>query len=242
MESQTIKKLNQSLNLNYEKDNGIWIKSGKSLRKLDGILGIGLPVILLLFTYLNFGLKAPLNSISHFYYTNAGTIFTTILSLIAVFLIVYSGYEFIDFVISTLAGLFALLVVLLPTGNLADVCCDPAREYAVVYINGNELRENFHLISAAIFILLLAFMSIFIFTKSKYPIHKREKQKITRNRIYRVCGVLILISLLIMLAGFNNIIPRDIYLDNKLTFWMETLAVESFGVSWLIKGGILFRD
>lgn len=151
MQNKTYKYLSQSLHLDYEQDDGIWIKSGKSLRKLIGILGIGLPLTLLLFTYFNFNSISPLESISHYYYTNAGTIFTSILSLIAVFLLVYSGYEFIDFAISTLAGVFALFVVLFPTGNLADVCCDPAREYAVVYLNGNEFRENFHLISAAFF-------------------------------------------------------------------------------------------
>lgn len=32
------------------------------------------------------------------------------------------------------------------------------------------------------------------------------------------------------------------YQNNRLTFWMETLAVESFGFAWLIKGETMFKD
>ena len=44
------------------------------------------------------------------------------------------------------------------------------------------------------------------------------------------------------LGGFCKLIPEDIYQNHQLTFWMEALAVESFGFSWLIKGETLFKD
>lgn len=235
-------KMEKALHLDYDHDDGIWIKSGKSLRRLIGILGISLPVVLVLASLTFFDLNAPLESISHYYYTRAGAIFTTILSLIAIFLIVYSGKKSIDFYISAVAGICALFVVLFPTGSLSDICCDTSKTYAVTYITENSFRETFHLVSAAVFISLLAYMSFFIFTKSDKPPHLRGKAKIKRNRIYRICGGLIVVALLVMLAGFKGLIPEEIYFGKNLTFWMEALAVESFGIAWLIKGETFFQD
>ena len=51
-----------------------------------------------------------------------------------------------------------------------------------------------------------------------------------------------IIALLVIFAGFLNWIPTPIYDENHLTFWMETVAIESFGFSWLVKGEALFKD
>jgi len=242
MENQLDKKVKKVLKLDYEQDDGVWLRSGKSLRRLIGILGMSLPVILLLITLSSFELNRPLESISHYYYTRAGSVFTVILSLIAIFLLVYSGKKSVDFYISTFAGVFALFVVFFPTGNLSAECCVEGMEYSVTYFDGNSFREVFHLVAAALFLLLLAYMSFFIFTKSNKPPGERGSAKVKRNRIYRVCGVLIVVSLLVMLAGFKGLIHKDIYFGNNLTFWMETVAVESFGFAWLIKGDTFFTD
>ena len=46
-----------------------------------------------------------------------------------------------------------------------------------------------------------------------------------------------------MVAGFKEvIISEKFYETYHLTFWMETLAVECFGIAWLIKGETLFKD
>lgn len=245
MQSQLTKKVNNMINLDYTKDDDIWLKNSKTLRKLIGVLGMALPFILIIITFLFFDLARPIESISHYYYTRAGTVFTVILSVIAIFLIVYSGKAPKDFYISTLAGVFALFVVFFPTGNLSAECCDTLRAYSVTFIKGNasvEFRETFHLVSAALFLLLLAYMSFFLFTKSNKPPEHRGKKKKIRNRIFRVCAVLIVASLIIILLGFTGVIPDDIYNGNQLTFWMETLAVESFGFAWLIKGEAMFKD
>jgi len=242
MENQIQKNINNSLALDFDNDEGIWIKRGKTLRMLIGILGVSLPILLLLITFIFFGLNSPLESISHYYFTRASTIFTTILSLIAIFLIVYSGKEPIDFYISTLAGITAMIVVFFPTGNLVEVCCDPTKSYAVTNFPESSIRETIHLISAGIFIASLAFMSYFIFTKSNKPAVSRGKAKVIRNRIYRVCGFFIVIALAIIFLGFIEVIPENDYNNYNLTFWMETLAIESFGFSWLVKGGAFFKD
>ena len=194
---------------------------------------MALPLILIAFTFLFFDLAQPIESISHYYYTRAGTFFTVILSVIAIFLIVYSGKEPKDFYISTFAGIFALFVVFFPTGNLSAECCDTLKAYSVTFIEGNAsagFRETFHLISAALFLLLLAYMSFFLFTKSnKAPEHRGKKKRI-RNRIFRVCAVLIVVSLIIILLGFTGVINADFYNGNQLTFWMENSRSRKFWV------------
>ena len=245
MQNKMTRKVHDMMNLDYSKDDDIWLKKSKTLRKLIGVLGMLLPFLLIIITFLFFDLSRPIESISHYYYTRAGTVFTVILSVIAIFLIVYSGKAPKDFYISTLAGIFALFVVFFPTGNLSTECCDTLTAHSVTFIKGNAsagFREVFHLVSAALFLLLLAYMSYFLFTRSDKPPAQRGKKKRLRNRIYRVCAVLIVLSLIIILLGFTKVISSEIYDGNQLTFWMETLAVESFGFAWLIKGEAMFSD
>ena len=85
-------------------------------------------------------------------------------------------------------------------------------------------------------------MSLCLFTKSDKPKHQRGARKIWRNRIYRTCGIIMIAALLVILSGMLELIPPDYYDGHHLTFWMETLAVESFGFSWLVKGRTLLRD
>jgi hypothetical protein len=245
MQNPLTKKVNNMINLDYKKEDDIWLQNSKTLRKLIGVLGMALPILLIIITFLFFDLARPIESISHYYYTRAGSVFTVILSVIAIFLIVYSGKESKDFYISTLAGVFALFVVFFPTGNLSETCCDTLKAYSVTFINGNAsagFRETFHLVSAALFLLLLAYMSYFMFTKSNKPKGHRGRKKVIRNKIFRVCGGLIVLSLIIILLGFTGVISDDFYNGNQLTFWMETVAVEAFGFAWLIKGEAMFSD
>ncbi|TXE16184.1 hypothetical protein ES692_13710 [Psychroserpens burtonensis] len=245
MQNQLTKKVNNMINLDYKKEDDLWLQNSKTLRKLIGVLGMALPILLIIITFLFFDLSRPIESISHYYYTRAGSIFTVILSVIAIFLIVYSGKAPKDFYISTFAGIFALFVVFFPTGNLSETYCESLKAYSITFIEGNTssgFRETFHLISAALFLILLAYMSFFLFTKSNKLKGYRGQKKVIRNRICRVCAGLIVLSLIIILLGFTGVINEDFYNGNQLTFWMETVAVESFGFAWLIKGETMFSD
>jgi hypothetical protein len=242
MEESKKSDLNALLNVDYKEDNTIWLTSSKTLRKIIGILGMVMPILLFGFLYLDSGLQYPLESISHYYYTRVSGIFIIILSLLAIFLIVYKGKDPIDFYISLFAGVFALLVVLFPTTNLSQKCCDPNIEYAITYLEPSDFRKNLHYTAAALFFICLSYMSFFLFTKSNKTPDKRGNQKIIRNRIYRTCGVLMFLSILIIFAGYLKIIPTIYFKTFPLNFWMETLAIESFGFAWLIKGETLFQD
>jgi hypothetical protein len=79
---------------------------------------IALPVLLYVFLRLDTGYARPLESISHYYFTRVSGIFVIVVSLLAIFLIIYKGNHPVDFILSTLAGACALLLVLFPTSNI----------------------------------------------------------------------------------------------------------------------------
>lgn len=236
----------KSLNVAFTGHDDIWLTSGYTLRKLIGILGMSLPLLLWLFLGIASNHYSVLESISHYYYTRAGSVFTIIVSLLAIFLFVYKGREPIDFYLSGIAGLFALCVLLFPTGNLVPELGDTSRPYATTYIApaaNSDFRETFHYISAAIFLLSLAFMSLLLFTRSRVSLKQRGRNKHIRNWIYVGCGIIMIVAILVIfIGGFLGAIPEDTYDRLSLTFWMETIAIEAFGFSWLVKGEAILKD
>lgn len=238
----TPSKSEEVLHLDYKEKDTIWLTRQDSLRKLVGILGILLPIFLYGFLRLDTGYSSPLESLSHYYFTRVSGVFVIVVSLLAVFLLIYKGEEPIDFYTSGIAGLFALFVVLFPTSNITDICFDQDKPYSVTVLPENVFRYYFHYASAAIFLLSLAFMSLFLFTKSDKPVSKRTEGKKNRNRVYRTCGVIMILALCTIFAGFLHLINEAFFTDHHLTFWMESLAVESFGIAWLTKAEVFFKD
>lgn len=242
MKNTNPSKAEEILNLDYTEENKIWLSNQDTLRKLVGILGVLLPILLFVFLFIDTNYASPLESISHYYYTRVCGVFTIIVSLLAIFLLVYKGAELIDFYISSVAGISALFVVLFPTSNITSICSDPEKKYAVTLLNVSDFRFHFHYTAAAIFLLCLAFMSLFLFTKPDKPAEKSTPKKEVRNKIHRVCGVIMVLALLVIFTGFLKIIKDDFYTKHHLTFWMESLAVESFGISWLTKSKLFLKD
>lgn len=246
MHSNPTNKEIKALNVSFTGKNDIWLTNGYTLRKLIGILGMSLPFLLWLFLGIESDYWNTLESISHYYYTRAGSVFIIIVSLLAIFLIVYKGKDPIDFYLSAIAGIFALFVLLFPTGNLISALGDTSKPYAITYITptaSSGFRETFHYISAAIFLLCLAAMSLFLFTKTPVPLRKRGRNKYIRNGIYYLCGGLMVVAILVIfIGGFLEAIPEDVYNRLSVTFWMETVAVEAFGFSWLVKGEAILKD
>lgn len=227
----------------YSRTGDIALKNQNTLRRFVGILGILLPFLVCLFLQLtnNFDLLLP--SLSHYYFTRAGSIFEIVVSLLAIFLLIYKGEEFIDFILSVIAGVSALLMLIFPTGNLKGY--NHSTQYddvAVTCFLQSDFRPKFHYGCAALFLLCLAAMALFLFTKSSHAPKFRTKNKKRRNRIYRVCGILMLLALITAFLGFLGVIHDDFYEAHYLTFWMEFVAIESFGIAWMVKGELVFKD
>jgi hypothetical protein len=236
-------------------NDNIWlINSGINLRRTVGILGMLLPVLLWLWVFIWDYELCPLPSISHYYYTRASSIFAIVLSLIAFFLVIYKyDNNPKDFVVSTIAGVFAFCIVLFPTSNLTSEVGYSNSPIAVTSLcPPSKSIENFHLLSAGIFLACLAYMSLCLFTISNKKIEDRGKQKQIRNIFYKIFGWAIIFSMLIMLSYFlcdkyfnkNTYASQWVlfYESKHLTFWLEAIAVESFGLSWLLKGKTFLVD
>lgn len=233
-------KLTKALKLNFNNDDAA-LTNQQTLRRTVGVLGILLPVLLYIYLGIAAGYSNVLESISHYYYTRTNGIFIIIISMLAVFLLIYKGKEPIDFYVSSIAGIFALSVIMFPT-NAITTCCDADKAYSMAYIKDHPTRIVFHFVSAGIFLSCLSFMSLFLFTRSDKTAAERTPKKRSRNKLYRITGVIMLLAMLVIFAGYIKIIPPDFYDRNHLTFWMESLAVWSFGVSWLVKGEMIMKD
>ena len=190
------------------------------LRALIGWLGMLLPwIVVLLIHYFPKSLSAT-------WYTNACTSFMIILGSASFLLICYKGYTRVDDVLLTCSGIAGLLICLFPcsipevTGKIGTFLVD------------SEISATIHDISAVVFFALLSYNSFFLFTKSSGEMTRKKR---IRNIIYRICGVGMIASFLLLLLP-----------DFHIKIWLvETFALFFFGVSFLTKADIypwLFCD
>jgi hypothetical protein len=202
-------------------DDANYVLSYKGLRKGVGIIGILLPIVLLVGKPLVDG-GGMLGSISAYYYTGMQNYFVGTLCALAVFFFSYR-YAPRDNFLSTLVSLFALGVVFFPTTpGGADT----------------TWTGRLHIASALLFFLMLAYFAYFIFTLPPLPKEEREPRKRLRNKIYRICGITIVVSLL--LAPILDFVLSDAVRDRiHPLFWLESIAVWAFSFSWMVKGDLI---
>jgi hypothetical protein len=208
------------------------IISYMTLRKAIGFLGVGLPFVVSLGALIIFrtGLQG---SISSYYYTGMRNVFVGILWAIGFFLISYKGYGTADTVAGILGCIFAVGITLFPTA--------PENNPSA----GALLIGHIHLTFAALFFLTLIFFSLYLFTKTskdkkRNPVTPRKRQ---RNVVYIVCGVTMAVC--ILLIGIYQFLPDSAKSPLKAfdpIFWLETIAIITFGISWLVKGETILKD
>lgn len=192
----------------------------KRMRIMIGVLGMLLPWLVALIT-----LSIP-QSISITYYSlfAVGT-FMVVLGSAGILLVNYKGYEKIDDITANIAGVFGILICLFPMTYLDE----PSAKTGVLHLP-SDISNIFHCISAVGFFGTLAFMSFFLFTRTGGSKSEMTNKKKIKNIIYRVCGVGMLGSFLLMLL---NLIPGfECYC---LTWIVEAIALFFFGTSWIVK-------
>lgn len=211
-----------------------------TIRRAIGILGIVLPIILVVGSVVCGGCESIQPSISKYYHTNMRNVFVGILCAVALFMYAYKGYKNSqDNIVGNLACIFALGVAMFPTSV-------PEQTNCINITHNPEIITYFHFISATLFFLSLAYFSIFLFTKtnkSKDDIEKYFPNKVRRNIIYKVCGYVI-VGCIILIALYLQVLVKhfpNLKYINPI-FWLETLALWAFGISWLTKGRTLFVD
>ncbi len=207
--------------MEIKRDHSAQIHSYLSLRKAIGWIGILLPFVLVLGHIVIFDGERPLTNMSVYYYTGMRDIFVGSICAIALFLFFYKGYDRWDEISADLAGLFALGVAFFPTVE------DGSWDW-VAWV---------HFSSAACFLVILALISIFLFTRGEeHPTEMKRK----RNLVYRACGIIMLEALasielfFLFFDGINS--------DSGIVLIAETVTLVAFGISWLTKGGTLYPD
>jgi hypothetical protein len=181
-------------------------------------------------------------SISAYYYGSTGSYFVGSLCALAVFFLSYQyekpprpGYA-IDRTASNILSAFAVGVALLPTAAEGEA----ARGASAVI-------ATLHLVCAGCLFVLLAYFSLCRFTRTagdsdqfdlrtelqrclKSPpalVAGMSERKRRRNAIYRACGWIIVAC--IAMVGISNALHWHIL------FWLESVAIVAFGMSWLVK-------
>ena len=188
-----------------------------TLRRAIGILGIALPIIL--FTWGTLAEHRWLDTISAYYSLRARDALVGCLCTIGCFLFTYHGHDHHDNLAAHAAGICAVLVALLPSTH-------PGAQHAL------------HFVFAATLFVLLAYIAYFRFTRQD---NEPTEAKLTRNRVYRYCAVAMIVCVaLIPVFDLTHLSAR--FALFRPTFVLETLALWAFGLSWLVKGGALWRD
>lgn len=219
--------------------------SYKSLRLFVGLLGVLMPVVLILFSALTG--NTPVNSsISAYYYGDTRDMFVGGLWAIGVFLICYWGRGpadpsrwFNDVIVSRIAGFAIIGVSLIPTTTHdMDAYCapEPVMRSADFLIWQFELlgcaMGHVHFALAASFLICTALFSLFLFTGSARAGGQQTAIRRWRHRLYITCGIIIVLALLA--TGLAVIIGW--HETTKIVFWLESIAVVAFGISWIVKG------
>jgi hypothetical protein len=122
-------------------------------------------------------------------------------------------------------------------GNIAGFCTFCFAWFPTTKTIPLDLSGYFHFIAASIFFLDLAGFSLFLVTRER---EKSTKQKLKRNKIYIISGLVIIVCLIAMTMYFSFL--QESYLKSRFVYWCETSALVAFGVSWLTKGGTLYPD
>jgi hypothetical protein len=183
------------------------------------------------------------DSISATYYIpTCITPFIIILGFASVLLFSYKGYDKQDDIACSITGVFAIGICLFScaTKGLIERWPELARLTNVgTFQLAPHISGIIHNICAVGFFGLLAYNSLFLFTKSiTKDKTKMEERKKKRNMIFRVCGIGMVVSLV-------AIVPVSIFEWWGGVWIIETIALTFFGISWLTKANCyqwLFAD
>ena len=196
----------------------------RRIRNYAGLLGGLLPWLSLFSAFLYGKMTGGLSegfwsdlSISATYYCSPAL--AGVLTAASIVLMCYDGYGKVDNLVTTISGVFGIMIVLFPCK------CSLSADYVGFFQLPKNISSAIHCTSAVIFFCLLAFNSLFLFTMTD---GERTNKKKIRDIVYRVCGIGMVVIMVLM--------PLPVHFPAK-TWWVEMGALTFFAVSWLTKGG-----
>ena len=188
------------------------IMSYKMLYRMIGILGMALPFL----DVWKCDCVVP-PSISESYYLGAIVPFVLILGSLGLIFFCNEGFNNFDKWCNRISGVAAIGVISFPCESDDCVACIP--------------YPCLHYASAIVLFITFFVMCFFVFTKIRSPKScingKKTSRKKSRDLIYKVCGISILVGMAIV---FKN------------KFWGEVWMLESFGFAYFVQGKTLFKD
>jgi hypothetical protein len=197
-----------------------------TLRKAVGGIAVLLPFALAIPWFLLRD-HALQSSISDYYYTGMRNLFEGSLCAIAMFLLCCRGFDRKDEIAGMFSALCALGVAFFPT---TPACPSPFQKDV----------GWAHYAFAALLFLTLAYFCLILFKMSAAN-RTLTRKKLQRNKVYTVCGWVILASILAIVAtkvfGLNYSI-----LGLGPVFCFESTSLLAFGIAWLTKGETFLKD
>lgn len=205
------------------------IRSYLQLRRAIGYLGMALPFMLLIgkIVLQSTGVEP---SLSDYYYTIMRDVLVGSLWAFGIFLWSYKGYpKSPDNRAGNIACIGALGTALFPT----------MPKDATTFEN---IIGYVHYTFAITFLVTLAYFCLSLFTRTDEKNPTPEKK--FRNKIYKINGYTIVacIALIILYNIGKKFMAFDPDILYSVVFWLETIAIMSFGFSWVVKGKVLFTD
>jgi hypothetical protein len=95
-----------------------------------------------------------------------------------------------------------------------------------------------HFVFALLLFSDFIFFSIYLFRK-KNPNPTAQKEK--RNTVYLICGIIMIVCI-VAIAASELFLSENVRNRLHPVFWMESLALFSFGFSWITKAEMVFGD
>jgi hypothetical protein len=206
-----------------DEDDPDFRKSFLRTRIVIGVVGVLMPVVLVFGDHLIFHQPWPKPSLSDYYHSGMRDWFVGSLWAIGAGLLVYlaARRNIGDSRISFIAGLFAILVSLLPTNELA------AAPTLVAYLH----------LGCAIALFALLGVICFRFGRRDGRSERRtERWRKVWSRLHQLCAVIIWLAIAACIAS-----TMTQFHDDVVVLLGESTAVFAFGTSWFLKGSELFN-
>lgn len=215
----------------------------KRLAAIIGYVALGMPIGLALGGIILslFGLGDFTESLSAFYYQEfiLGDVFVGCLIFLGVAMFAYQGWHSKIATLASFCGVCMFLVALFPADGwiMLDEVSEDTFSGRVIF---EMVSDQVHLWASVLVFLILAWFCFFVFTRvtpdQMGPDGELIPTKRSRNRLYRISGAIILVSL--GATGLAFLLDEAVVRQYRLIYLGETICLLTYGVSWMVQGRV----
>ena len=172
-------------------------------------------------------------SISATYYANSKMFMIGLLSATSIFFFAYKGYDWKDRICSLVQAIAAISIVMFPCR------AGGAPEYVGLFCLPIATSNLIHCIMTAVLFVAFDINILFLFTLGN---GEPTKNKLLRNKIYRVCGIIILVFMIFQ--AFSTVTAKLLPSWFPLTWFNEFMMLEPFAFAYIVKSNAIgkFND